>query len=55
MPADTTNLFILPTIIIFFSDWLEQDVLAGLQGAVNTMHSQIVDHDDDDGIMMMRG
>ena len=40
----------------FFSDWLEQDVLAGLQGAVHSIHSQIVDHDDDDdGIMMMRG
>ena len=54
MLADTTNLFILPTITIF-SDRLEQDVLAGLQGAVHSIHSQIVDHDDDDGIMMMRG
>ena len=54
MPADTTTLFILPTITIF-SEWLEQDVLAGLLGAVHSMHSQIIDHDDDDGIMMMRG
>ena len=46
MPADTIFLFFQQSP--FFSDWLEQDVLAGLQGAVHSMHSQIVDHDDDD-------
>ena len=38
VPADTTTLFILPTITIFFR-----------------LARTIVDHDDDDGIMMMRG
>ena len=36
-----------------FQDWLEQDVLAALQGAVHLMHSQIVDDDDDDDVKIM--